>query len=102
MPGQINPDMRWSASSTLLGGASSGAFWASKLFNCSRIGTFSYIIWRLRACYHNIQINEEAIRDHLGKLVRSTVEETLNGMLDAEANQPVVAGWDLIPVARTG
>ncbi len=26
-----------------------------------------------------IRINEEAIRDHLGKLVRSTVEETLNG-----------------------
>jgi len=34
-----------------------------------------------------IQINEEAIKDHLGKLVRSTVEETLNGMLDAEANR---------------
>jgi putative transposase len=34
-----------------------------------------------------IQINEEAIRDHLGRLVRSTVEETLNGLLDAEANR---------------
>ena len=34
-----------------------------------------------------IQINEGAIRDHLGALVRSTVEETLNGMLDAEANR---------------
>jgi len=34
-----------------------------------------------------IQINEEAIRDHLGKLVRSTVEETLNGMLDVEADR---------------
>jgi transposase-like protein len=34
-----------------------------------------------------IKVNEEAIRDHLGKLVRSTVEETLNGMLDAEANR---------------
>jgi len=34
-----------------------------------------------------IQINEEAIRDHLGKLVRSTVEETLNGLLDAEADR---------------
>ncbi len=34
-----------------------------------------------------IQINEEAIRDHLGKLVRSTVEETLNGLLDAEAER---------------
>ena len=38
-----------------------------------------------------IQINEEAIRDHLGKLVRSTVEETLNGMLDAGCGgEPVV------------
>ena len=34
-----------------------------------------------------IQINEGAIRDHLVALVRSTVEETLNGMLDAEANR---------------
>ncbi|MDD5169730.1 MAG: IS256 family transposase [Syntrophales bacterium] len=34
-----------------------------------------------------IQINEGAIRDHLGALVRSTVEETLNGMLDAEADR---------------
>jgi len=34
-----------------------------------------------------IQINEEAITDHLGKLVRSTVEETLNGLLDAEADR---------------
>ena len=34
-----------------------------------------------------IQINEGAIRDHLGALVRSTVEETLNGLLDAEANR---------------
>ena len=34
-----------------------------------------------------IQINEEAIRDHLGRLVRSTVEETLNGLLDAEADR---------------
>ena len=34
-----------------------------------------------------IRINEEAIRDHLGRLVRSTVEETLNGLLDAEADR---------------
>jgi putative transposase len=34
-----------------------------------------------------VQINVEAIRDHLGKLVRSTVEETLNGLLDAEADR---------------
>ena len=32
-----------------------------------------------------IQIDEARIRDHLGELVRGTVEETLNAMLDAEA-----------------
>ncbi len=34
-----------------------------------------------------IKINEAQIHDHLGKMVRSTVEETLNQMLDAEADQ---------------
>lgn len=34
-----------------------------------------------------IQLNEEAIRDHLGEMVRSTVEETLNRMLDSEAER---------------
>ena len=34
-----------------------------------------------------IQLNEEAIRDHLGEMVRNTVEETLNHMLDAEADK---------------
>ena len=34
-----------------------------------------------------IQFNEEAVRDHLGGIVRSTVEETLNQMLEAEANR---------------
>jgi transposase-like protein len=34
-----------------------------------------------------IHLNEEAVRDHLGQVVRSTVEETLNMMLDAEADQ---------------
>ena len=34
-----------------------------------------------------IKINEAAIRDHLGEMVRSTVEETLNQMLDAEADR---------------
>jgi len=33
-----------------------------------------------------IQINAAQIKDHLGEMVRSTVEETLNAMLDAEAN----------------
>jgi transposase-like protein len=34
-----------------------------------------------------IQFNEAAIQDHLGEMVRSTVEDTLNQMLDAEANR---------------
>ena len=34
-----------------------------------------------------IKINEHQFKDHLGKMVRSTVEETLNDMLDAEADQ---------------
>ncbi len=34
-----------------------------------------------------IQIDESRIRDHLGELVRDTVEETLNKLLDAEAEQ---------------
>jgi transposase-like protein len=33
-----------------------------------------------------IEINEEKIKDHLGEFVRGTVEETLNAMLDAEAD----------------
>jgi len=33
-----------------------------------------------------IEINESQIKDHLGELVRGTVEETLNSMLDAEAD----------------
>ncbi len=34
-----------------------------------------------------VQIDESQIRDHLGELVRGTVEETLNSLLDAEADQ---------------
>lgn len=33
-----------------------------------------------------IEINEEKIKDHLGEFVKGTVEETLNAMLDAEAD----------------
>lgn len=39
-----------------------------------------------------IQIDEARIRDHLGEMVRGTVEETLNALLDAEANQLCGAG----------
>lgn len=34
-----------------------------------------------------IEIDEGRIRDHLGEMVRGTVEEALNGMLDAEADR---------------
>jgi hypothetical protein len=34
-----------------------------------------------------IAINEGLIKDHLNKVVVKTVEETLNAMLDAEADQ---------------
>jgi len=33
-----------------------------------------------------IKIDERAVRDHLGEMVRSTVEDTLNKLLDAEAD----------------
>ena len=34
-----------------------------------------------------IEINEDKVKDHLGNFVRETVEETLNAMLEAEAEQ---------------
>lgn len=34
-----------------------------------------------------VKIDEGRIRDHLGELVRGTVEETLNGLLEAEAER---------------
>ena len=39
-----------------------------------------------------IQIDKAQMRDHLGEMVRGTVEETLNAMLDAEADQLCGAG----------
>jgi transposase-like protein len=33
-----------------------------------------------------IKIDEDEVKTHLGRVVRETVEETLNGMLDAEAD----------------
>ena len=35
---------------------------------------------------HVVRIDEAKIEDHLGEIVRGTVEETLNAMLDAEAD----------------
>jgi hypothetical protein len=48
-----------------------------------------------------IQIDEARIRDHLGEMVRGTVEETLNAMLDAEADQLCGAGRYERSEART-
>jgi putative transposase len=39
-----------------------------------------------------IRIDEERVRDHLGRIVRGTVEETLNAMLEAEADRLCNAG----------
>jgi hypothetical protein len=33
-----------------------------------------------------IQIDEDRVKDHLGEIVKGTVQETLNAMLDAEAD----------------
>src|SRR3954466_10707355 len=41
----------------------------------------------LKAMGQVIQIYEARIRDHLGEMVRGTVEETLNALLDAEADR---------------
>jgi transposase-like protein len=48
-----------------------------------------------------IQIDEEQIHQHLGELVRGTVEETLNKLLDAEADQLCNAGRYERTSART-
>src|SRR5215510_9743288 len=34
-----------------------------------------------------IRIDDDRVREHLGRIVRGTVEETLNTMLDAEADR---------------
>ncbi len=34
-----------------------------------------------------VEINEEKIKDHLGQFVKNTIEETLNLMLEAEADE---------------
>ena len=49
-----------------------------------------------------IRIDDERVRDHLGRIVRGTVEETLNAMLDAEADQLCGAGRYERSEARQG
>lgn len=34
-----------------------------------------------------IRIDDERVREHLGQIVRGTVEETLNALLEAEADR---------------
>jgi putative transposase len=34
-----------------------------------------------------IQIDEEQVKDHLGEIVRGTVQETLNALLDEETER---------------
>lgn len=48
-----------------------------------------------------IKIDEAQIWQHLGEMVRSSVEETLNGMLDAEADRLCNAGRYEHTEART-
>jgi putative transposase len=49
-----------------------------------------------------IKINEHQFKDHLSKMVRCTVEETLNDMLDTEADQLCNAKRYERTDARTG
>ena len=44
-----------------------------------------------------VSFDEQAVKDELRELVRKTIEETINAMLDKEANQLVGAG----PYERT-
>jgi putative transposase len=39
-----------------------------------------------------VRIDDQRIEEHLGRIVRGTVEETLNGLLDAEADRLCQAG----------
>ena len=41
-----------------------------------------------------VQVDQERIQEHLGEMARSTAEETLNTVLDADAEQLCQAGRD--------
>src|SRR5262249_24681444 len=47
-----------------------------------------------------ITIDEERIKSHLDRVVRGTVDETLNALLDAEADRLCNAQWYERSVAR--
>ena len=48
-----------------------------------------------------IRIDESEIRGHLDEMVRGTVEETLNALLDAEANSKMqlTSGYAMLPAS---
>jgi len=46
----------------------------------------------VRAMGQVIQIDEARIRDHLGEMVRGTVEETLNALLDSVPGLAATSG----------
>jgi hypothetical protein len=47
-----------------------------------------------------VTLNEESLRGDLRELVRQTVEDTLNGLLEEEADDLVGAGTSAPPAAR--
>ena len=49
-----------------------------------------------------VRIDEVRIQDHLGELVQGSVEETLNALLDTEADRLCNAAWYERTEARTG
>jgi len=48
-----------------------------------------------------IQIDEARIRDHLGEMVRGTVEETLNALLDADDSLCAAVASPLTKITRS-
>jgi len=52
-----------------------------------------------------IQLNESAVRDHLGEMVRNTVEEGITSNLSTSANGEIIAalaGLNTMAVSLTG
>lgn len=49
-----------------------------------------------------IKIDEAQVQEHLGEVVRGTVEETLNAMLDAEAVSVTMRARERAPTTGRG
>ena len=47
-----------------------------------------------------VTLNEESLKDDLRELVRRTVEDTLNGLLDEEADDLVIPSTYFSPIAQ--